>query len=120
MSTSHERSDFGRLQLVAQGTIPTDGTEQIVIESIGAAPAETWGVLDLVNMQGGDTLQVKEYIYSNGAWGLHSDSAGTITGVAALPKMQIGPTIGMGYRLTIKRTAGVDRNYPYEIYKGVR
>jgi hypothetical protein len=119
MNDSGTRRD-GRLELLASGTLLTDGLEQIVIEYTSVWPFRMWGALDLVNMQAGDTLRVREYIYSNGTWGLHSDSAAVITGVAALPKMQIGPTTVMGYRLTIQRTAGVDRNYPYEMFKGVR
>jgi hypothetical protein len=108
------------LTTIGLGTVLTDGSEQTVLQYLGDMPARFWGVLDLLNMQAADTLRVKEYIYSNSTWGLHSDSVGTITGVAALPKMQIGPTTCPGYRLTIQRTAGADRNYPWELYRGVK
>ena len=105
---------------IGSGTLLTNGTEQTLAEYLDDMPARFWGVLDLLNMQTADTLRVREYMYSNGTWGVHSDSGNTIAGVAALPKMQIGMTVCMGYRLTIQRIAGSDRNYPWEVYRGVR
>lgn len=108
------------LMLVGSGTTLTTGAEQTIIQLQDTLPFEIWGVIDLNNMQAADTLRVREYIYIGGAWRMHSDSGATISGVPTLPALQTGPVVSMGYWLTIQRTAGADRNYPWEMYKGVK
>jgi hypothetical protein len=108
-----------KLELIASGSILADGNEQVVIELDLPYPATIQGWINLTNEAGGDTLVVKEYVKINAA-GPIQHSQDTYNGPVALPALQTGPTTARWYRLAIQQTAGVNRNYGYEIYKGLK
>ncbi len=98
------------------GTITSDGTEQDVY--INNAPASVFKplvvLLDLTLSQAGETVDVREYyrLTDGGAWVEFDED--TFAGVQDPPgvKVALSPT-EFGVRVTLERTAGVARVYPW-------
>ncbi len=98
------------------GTITSDGTEQDVY--INNAPAGVFKpivvLIDLTLSQAGETIDIVEYyrLTDGGAW-VQADT-NTHAGVIASPCIVVNlePT-EFGVRVTLERTAGVARDYPW-------
>ena len=104
----------------AEGTLTADGNEQEIL-ALGAVdpPKVVDGIIDLANMQAGDTVVLKEYVRSEngGTWRLYS--TGTYNNVQTEPGVYLERVSSRyGTRVTLQQTAGVNRTYPYLFMKG--
>lgn len=100
----------------AKATLTADGTEQEVLNTSGRGKYEGW--IDLVNMQAGDTVDVKEYVMlkSGGSFRLYATT--TYSGVQAEPAIHVTRKLSeYGLKVTLQQTAGVNRTYDYEFLK---
>jgi len=112
---------------VTGGSLTADGAEQNLYydnEPLGVfAPVVL--MLDLDNMQAGDTIVVKVYHRMSDAGGLQLFQYATWTGAdGSLPNSRKVDKVALcpnrhGYRVTLQQTAGVNRAYPWELYLGV-
>jgi len=98
------------------GTVTSDGTEQNVY--INNAPASIYKpivvLIDLTLSQAGETIDIVEYyrLTAGGAW-VQSDTT-TYAGVVASPCIVVDLVpCEFGVRVTLERTAGVARVYPW-------
>jgi len=105
------------IEVVAGGSLTTDGTEQTVVEVTDRTRVEGW--IDLTNMQAGDQVTIRWYvkIAEGGSYGI-VDTV-TYAGVQARPMLYfLKRGIEYGWKVTIQRDAGVDRSYQYLFFKG--
>jgi hypothetical protein len=74
--------------------------------------------VDLTNMASGDTVEIRvsAIIKSAGSYILYY--LGTYSGAQSNPLVYIAPLPSdIGWKLTIKQTAGSTRNYDYRVYE---
>lgn len=95
----------------AKGSITTDGTEQSIVA------ASVSGIytlqIQLTNMVDGDEAELRHYIKVNGG---SKVELGFMTIGNNVPAVLFGPFEDAGYvEFTIKRTAGTDRAYPWQV-----
>ena len=106
------------------GTITADGTEQTLYidnEPLGC----TQGVaayIDLDNMAGGDTTNIRVYHRLNDGGGLqlydynsYTGADGGLANSMKVVKIDLGP-YRHGFQLTLEQSAGVNRAYDWEIF----
>lgn len=109
------------------GTLTADGTEQTLYidnEPLGVfAPVAL--VLDLDNMQGGDTIEVRVYHRMTDAGSLkllayHSwtGADGGLSNSEKLDHIDLIPN-RHGWQLTLQQSAGTNREYPWELFLSV-
>jgi len=102
-----------------EGTLTADGNEQQILNLAASSPPKVVdGILDLANMQAGDTVVVKEYVRSasGGAWRLYSTA--TYTNVQTEPGIYLERISSRyGARVTLQQTVGTNRTYPYIFMK---
>lgn len=96
---------------VTPGNVETD----IIASTAGGASGMMECVVDLSNMQAGDTVVFRVYRWLNGAWVFGDDE--TLTGAQTYKfweasGMYVNAT--MRGRLTIQQTAGPSRSFWYE------
>jgi hypothetical protein len=114
MSVSIAR--FTRKQILAEGTVTADGTEQTVLEAQGIMNLE--GYVELSQMTNGDTVTLRRYvkIQQNGEYRLHGEE--TYLGVQAQPLIRFPTIVGYyGIKVTLKQTSGTYKNFPYQFFK---
>lgn len=105
-------------------TITADGTEQTLYidnEPLGCAKAVT-AYIDLDNMQGGDTTNIRAYVRLNDAGGLqlwdynsYTGADGGLANSMKVIKIDLGP-FRHGFQLTLEQSAGVNRAYDWELF----
>ena len=106
------------------GTITADGTEQTLYidnEPLGC----TQGVaayIDLDNMAGGDTTNIRVYHRLNDGGGLqlydynsYTGADGGLANSMKVVKIDLGP-YRHGFQLTLEQSAGVNRAYDWELF----
>lgn len=106
------------------GTITADGTEQTLYidnEPLGC----TQGVaayVDLDNMQGGDTTNIRVYHRLNDGGGLqlydynsYTGADGGLANSMKVVKIDLGP-YRHGFQITLEQSAGVNRAYDWELF----
>lgn len=109
------------------GTLTADGTEQNLYydnEPLGVFTPVVL-ILDLDNMQGGDTIEIKVYHRISDAGSLKvfryrswTGADGGLTNGEKFDQVELYPN-RHGFRITLDQTAGSNRDYPYEIFVGV-
>jgi hypothetical protein len=107
---------FTRKQILAEGTVTADGTEQTVLEAQGIMNLE--GYIDLSQMANTDTVTIRRYvkIQQNGEYRLHGEE--TYAGIQAQPIIRFPPIAGLyGIKITLKQTSGTYKNFPYQFFK---
>ena len=116
MSVTITKLPITRKQILAEGTITADGTEQTVIEASGIMNLE--GYIDLSQMTNGDTVTLRRYvkIQKNTEYKLHGEE--TYVGAQAQPLIRF-PAIASyyGIKITLKQTSGTYKNFPYQFFK---
>jgi len=116
MSVSITR--FTRKQILAEGTVTADGTEQTVLEAQGIMNLE--GYVDLSEMTNGDTVTLRRYvkIQQDAEYKLHGEE--TYVGIQAQPLIRFPPMAGYyGIKITLKQTSGTYKNFPYQFFKEI-
>ena len=102
----------------ASGTLTADGTEQDVTELTIQATLE--GLIDLANMEVGDGVTIREYIKlkSGGTYRLYESA--TYSDAQTKPGVHVVKLPGRhGVKITLEQTAGVNRTYDYEFFRGL-
>jgi hypothetical protein len=103
-------------ELLVEGSITADGTEQTVIEKLGLINLE--GYVDLSEMTNGDTVTLRRYvkIQQNGEYRLHGEE--TYLGVQTQPLIRFPTIVGYyGIKVTLQQTSGTYKNFPYQFFK---
>jgi hypothetical protein len=103
-------------ELLAEGSITANGTEQTVIEKLGLINLE--GYIDLSQMTSTDTVTIRRYvkIQRNGEYKLHGEE--TYVGIQAQPILRFPAIAGLyGIKITLKQTSGTYKNFPYQFFK---
>jgi hypothetical protein len=105
-----------KIEVVAEGTLTADGTEQTVAELTSSEPAKFHGWLSLGNMDLGDKVTIRTYgrdqagAYKTHAVELYEDAL-------EQPMVNVIEKITEAYQITLQQTAGVYRSYDYRFYK---
>lgn len=102
-------------------SITTDGTEQTLYSNTTANAFIFNNIdIDLVNMQAGDTIVIRKYKMVDGT-NYRLVNSSTYTGVAVSPCVTVtgNEACRAGIKVTIQRTAGGDRAYPYTYFDEV-
>jgi len=106
------------------GTLTADGTEQTLYyddEPLGVFKP-TCLVIDLDNMAGGDTIEIKVYHRLKDAGSLQQIYYTAYTGAdGGLSNGNVAACIDLccnrhGYRITLNQTAGTNRDYDWELF----
>lgn len=106
------------LQVIAKGTIVTDGTEQTILEYTGAI-STIQGYIDLSNMQEGDQAVVRVYvkIRPDGDYVLYHSQI--CVGKYEAPALYLLPRLsGYAFKVTIEHKYGYPKNFDYIFTKG--
>ena len=104
------------LEIVAEGSITADGTEQEVAELSSDSPVKFMGWISLDNMDLGDRVTIKTYaknqagVYKTHAVELYAD-------VLEQPMVNLMQKVTEAYKITLQQTAGTYRSYDYRFYK---
>jgi hypothetical protein len=96
------------------GTTTADGTEQTLVTV--TLKGRVSGYLSLENMQAGDTLVLSQYILIDGSYELYASETYTdaqAEDVIYITDKEVGPAT----RITIRQTAGTNRDYPFVIIR---
>jgi len=102
------------LGLAGSGNVTTNGTEQVVFTQSSVNHYAAY--IYTQNMQVGDELTIRVFVLDDDGIALRKYLDIALTGVQLSPAVFI-PFIPTGqYRLTIQRTAGVDRNYTFNAW----
>jgi hypothetical protein len=110
------RGLISRKQILAEGTVTADGTEQTVLEALGLMNLE--GYVDLSEMTNGDTVTLRRYvkIQQNAEYKLHGEE--TYVGIQAQPLIRFPAMAGCyGIKITLKQTSGIYKSFPYQFFK---
>jgi len=115
MSVRISRVPTLRKSVVKEGVLEADGTEQTLVEVVGAVSLE--GYVDLGEMGDGDEVVLRRYvkIQGGGEYGLHASD--TYSGVQREPLVRFPPiTCYYGLRITLQQTAGTYRRFPHQFF----
>lgn len=105
-----------KLEILVEGSIVADGSEQIVVEESKLSILS--GFIDLGSMEAGDNLTIRQYIKLIGNWRLYADES--YAGVQIQPALYItNKTANNIVRITLEQTMGTYRNFPYEFSREI-
>ena len=106
-----------KLELVAEGTLIADGTEQTLVED--TLLSNLSGFISLFNMEIGDTVTIRQYVDMNGdGYRLYADE--TYNDAQIQPAVYItSKTSNTRMRITLQQTAGTYRQFAYEFNREV-
>ena len=109
------------------GTLTADGSEQNIYydnEPLGVMSPIAL-LIDLDNMQGGDTIEIKVYHRLSEAGTLKLFAFYTWTGADGgldnsekIDQIDLYPN-RHGFRITLDQTGGTNRDYPWELFIGI-
>lgn len=105
-----------RIVPLKSGSLVADGTEQTLLEHVGAGRIA--GYVDLHGMQEGDVVAIRQYmkLTSEGAYRKYAEEQ--YSGVHAIPIIYITPKESdFGVKITLRQTAGPMRAYEYNFLK---
>lgn len=91
--------------------------EEVTVVELGPF-TDDWmveGYIDVSQLEGGDELEIREYIALDGA-GYELFLAGTVSGPASEPVVRLHTKTllsGMKYKVTVVQTSGTPRSIPY-------
>jgi len=106
-----------RKQIIAEGVLVSDGTEQTVIEVSGLMNLE--GYIDLSNMESGDVVALSRYvkIQPDGEYKLHAREV--YSGSQPEPLIRFPFIAGYyGIKITLQQTSGtLYKEFPYQFFK---
>jgi hypothetical protein len=97
-----------RFTLLKAGNILADGSEQTLVDFGGLGRVS--GYVNLMNMNAGDEVRIRQYMIVNGAYNKYADEA--YKDKQAVPVVYVTPKESdRGLRVTLQQTAGILRNY---------
>lgn len=113
-----------RLDYVKQLSRPQKGTQAttnaLVVVGVAitdaAIPFIVEGYISLNLMQAGDTFLIVEEVRDQDDATYREYVRNTYSGVQAQPMIRITPKRCQGWRVSIQRTAGADRNVTYQFF----
>lgn len=99
------------------GTVTTDGTEQTLFDVTPANPTnyETFIFLSAI-MVAGDTVTIRQYVKDVQGAAMKLYQTFSYSGVQSVPAILLLWVINVEYKVTIQRTAGVDRTHTWSRY----
>lgn len=104
-------------------TLSSNGTQTAVIGTEHTLYNPTTskfftGYIDLTNMASGDTVEVRVFVIAKTAGSYIRYWLGTYSGAQSNPLLYI-PSLpsDIGWKLTLKQTAGTGRTYDWRIYE---
>jgi hypothetical protein len=101
----------------ANGTTTTDGSEQTLFDITSDAHFATW--IFAHNMQAGDSIVIKVYVYDDNAATYRVYETQTLSGVQSLGTATFSPFVPTRrYKVSIQRIAGTDRAYTWMRIQG--
>ena len=103
-------------EVIAEGSITADGTEQVVMEYSGLAMVH--GYIDLSQMTTGDEVIIRAYVVirAGGAWRKYAEE--TFRDAQSLPALYVLPRLTVyGIRITLQQTAGTFKSFDYVFVK---
>ena len=103
-------------EVIAEGTLVADGTEQTVVEYVGLAVVH--GYIDLQNMETGDEVVIRAYVRfkPDGAYKKYAEE--TYSGPQSLPALYVLPRLTVyGIKVTLQQTAGTYKSFDYIFVK---
>jgi len=105
-----------KLELVAEGILNADGSEQTLVEDVQLSNLS--GFVSLANMEAGDTVTIRQYVDLKNGYKLYAD--GTYNDAQIQPAICITPkTSNTQMKITLQQTAGIYRNFAYEFNREV-
>jgi hypothetical protein len=117
MSLQYFNRKYGmKLEMVAQGTITADGTEQsLVVDEI---LSNLFGFVSLGELGVGDVVTIRQYVDMDGGYKLYADE--TYSGTQLQPAVYITPKgSNTKMKITLQQTAGVYKSFAYEFLREV-
>ena len=103
-------------EVIAEGTLTADGTEQTVVEYTGLAVVS--GYIDLQNMASGDTVVIRAYVKFGPGKTYKKYAEETYSGPQDLPALYVLPRLTVyGFKVTLQQTAGTYKNFDYVFVK---
>jgi len=105
-----------RLEVVAEGALVADGSEQVMVESPDLAILTGW--ISLSNLQGGDTIIIRQYVWVNTVKELYAQE--TFSGAQPEALLHISRRAHKDKtQITLQQTAGSYRSFDYEFVREV-
>lgn len=108
-------------EILAEGTIQANGTEQTIIEaSSNPTPFTLSAWLDLSNIETGDSVTIKQYIKlkKDGGWKKYKGEP--YSGVQDEPAIFVTTKPATyGLMITIEQTAGPSKSFDYIIFREI-
>ncbi len=104
------------LQMLKEGTVGADGTEEIMVEQVKIG--KTMGYIDLSNLSDGDEVTIRQYIKlkTNGEYREYAEE--TYSGVQLLPVIYLTlKESNYGIKTTLQQTTGINRSFDYYFLK---
>lgn len=103
-------------EVIAEGTLTADGTEQTVVEYTKLAVVH--GYIDLQNMQTGDQVVIRAYVKFGPGKPYKKYAEETYTDAQSLPALYVLPRLTVyGIKITLQQTAGTYRDFDYMFVK---
>lgn len=105
-----------RLELVAEGILTVDGSEQTLVEDVLLSNLS--GFVSLALMEVGDTVTIRQYVDLNGDYRLYADE--TYHDAQIQPAVFItSKTSNTKMKITLQQSAGTYRSFAYEFNREV-
>jgi len=106
------------MDMLAEGSLTTDGTEQTIIETGGEFPFTLNAWLNLSNMEAGDTITVKQYIRTKegGNWARYAKKI--YHGIQSDPALFVTTKPSMyGIKITLEENTGEHGTIDYNVFR---
>ena len=106
------------LKVLSEGTLKTNGQEQILVEFAGRNYAVTVvGYVDLSNMESGDIITIREYLKITEGGDYKKYAEQTYEGVQDNPIVYItSKEAKYGLKVTLQQTAGSYKSFPFQFF----
>jgi len=103
-------------EVIAEGTLEADGTEQTVVEYTELAVVH--GYIDLQNMETGDEVVIRAYVKFGPGKPYKKYAEETYSGPQSLPAQYVLPRLTVyGIKVTLQQTAGTYKSFDYVFVK---
>lgn len=105
-----------KLEMVVQGSIVADGTEQILV--VDEELSNLFGFIGLGQMLLGDVVTIRQFVDIDGGYKLYADE--TYSDAQIQPAVYITPKgSNTKMKVTLQQTAGVYRSFAYEFLREI-
>ena len=105
-----------RLELVVEGILTADGSEQTLVEDVLLSNLS--GFISLALMEAGDIITIRQYVNIGSGYRLYADE--TYNDAQIQPAVYItSKTSNTQMKITLQQTAGTYRQFAYEFNREV-